>query len=43
MGLFESKAEVAQYAKSQLNTIDVQAGFYATNFITTMVPRKVSY
>lgn len=38
---FDSKAEITQYAFSQLPTVEVQAGFYMTNLATIFPPRKL--
>ncbi|KZV94016.1 NAD(P)-binding protein [Exidia glandulosa HHB12029] len=38
---FDSKAEIVEYARSQLPTVDVQAGYYMTNLTAPMLaPEK---
>ncbi|KZV97920.1 NAD(P)-binding protein [Exidia glandulosa HHB12029] len=38
---FDSKAEVVEYARSQLPTVDVEAGYYMTNLASSMLgPEK---
>ncbi|EJD43515.1 NmrA-domain-containing protein [Auricularia subglabra TFB-10046 SS5] len=38
---FDGKAEVAEYAFTQLSAVDVQAGFYMTNLATMFSPREL--